>query len=219
MPVVAGVGHETDFTIADFAADLRAPTPTAAAELLSPNREALLARLRQLHLQLIRQVDRSNAQRNQQLDWLASRLIHPAERLNQQQLKIGQLGQRLQRGLSNRLNTLQHQLNTQQQSLQTARPRTEAATSRLAHLQFRLTNLSRQKFFTLNTKLNSLGISLNQLDPHAVLKRGYSLALGADGKAVRNAAQLSQGSTLQLIFAQGGAEVTVNQLVAIPEAE
>jgi len=75
MPVVSGVGHETDFTIADFAADVRAPTPTAAAELVSPQRCYLLRDLDHRHASLARGFGRMMEQRAQQLDWLARRLV------------------------------------------------------------------------------------------------------------------------------------------------
>ena len=81
IPVVAGVGHETDFTIADFAADRRAPTPTAAAELASPDRDALLGQLGRLGDQLRRRTARILFDYEQQLDWLAARLIHPSQRI------------------------------------------------------------------------------------------------------------------------------------------
>ena len=82
MPVVSGVGHETDFTIADFAADVRAPTPTGAAELVSPQRVLLLRELDHRHATLARGFGRMMERRAQQLDWLARRLVSPAERLD-----------------------------------------------------------------------------------------------------------------------------------------
>ena len=82
MPVVSGIGHETDFTIADFVADARAPTPTAAAELVSPNRVDLLARLRVLAARLSRDIDRALNTRMQHLDYLGKRLVHPGERID-----------------------------------------------------------------------------------------------------------------------------------------
>ena len=176
IPVISGVGHETDFTIADFAADLRAPTSTAAAELLSPNREALLARLAQLDRQLRQRTTRSLAERGQQLDWLAGRLTHPAQRLQQQR---------------------------------------EA----LRHHAFRLTNAARWQISTPKMKLNGLSASLSQLDPLAVLTRGYAIAIGPDGKAVRDAGMLVVGSELRLSFARGSALSTVNKVVATPEAD
>ena len=91
MPVVSGVGHETDFTIADFAADVRAPTPTAAAELVSPQRVLLLRDLDHRHATLARGFGRMMERRAQQLDWLARRLVSPAERLERQRAHLRQL--------------------------------------------------------------------------------------------------------------------------------
>ena len=98
MPVVSGVGHETDFTIADFVADARAPTPTAAAELVSPNRAELLVRLGALGARLSRDIDRALNTRMQQLDYLGKRLVHPGERIDAQIARQQELRLRLQHG-------------------------------------------------------------------------------------------------------------------------
>jgi exodeoxyribonuclease VII large subunit len=219
LPVVSGVGHETDFTIADFAADLRAPTPTAAAELLSPNREELLTRVRQLEMRLKRHVERDMAQRSQQLDWLAARLIHPAEKLARRQELVAQLAQRLRRATENRLSEARHQLATRQHALSVAKPRTDRSKERLRHLQLRLANASKAQIFHTSTKLNSLKLSLNQLDPLAVLKRGYAIAVNADGKAIRDARCLTPGESLKLTLNRGQADITVNRIVDTLEAD
>jgi exodeoxyribonuclease VII large subunit len=219
IPVISGVGHETDFTIADFAADLRAPTPTAAAELLSPDRDALLAQLAQLKRQLAGQTTRYLAERGQQLDWLSSRLTHPAERLQRQRDTVDRLAGRLTQAQLRQQDQWRYRLTGTAQALHNAHPRTEIAKESLRLMAFRLENTTRWQISAAGVKLNSLASSLNQLDPHAVLARGYAIAIGPDGRTIRDAAKLSTGNEIQLTFARGHATATVNQVVPTPEAD
>lgn len=219
IPVITGIGHETDFTIADFAADLRAPTPTAAAEIISPDRAALLARLAELQRHLARRMERSLAEQQQRIDWLASRLLHPAERIRQRHTELQIFGQRLERAVHQQSETAKLCLGNAQQRLHANRPQFDKPAESLAHLHFRLNNQARWHISQQTTKLNMLASSLSQLDPKAVLARGYALAIGPDGRAVRDAASLSPGITLKLSFAHGSAGVTVDQVAAATEAD
>ena len=103
IPTISGVGHETDFTICDFVADVRAPTPTAAAELASPSRESLLQKIKQLREQLSRSSLYLVQQREQLLDYLARRLISPTQQLDQQKRQLDQLSYRLGLGIQQQL--------------------------------------------------------------------------------------------------------------------
>lgn len=120
IPTVSGVGHETDFTICDFVADVRAATPTAAAELVSPSRAMLLAKLNQLTDQFNKNIQTLLSQRGQMLDYLAKRLISPVQQVEHQKQQISQIAYRLsmaiQKQLQNKQNSL-HQLNQNLQHL------------------------------------------------------------------------------------------------------
>jgi len=110
IPVVAGVGHETDFTIADFVADQRAPTPTAAAELVSPPRDALLARVAEHAQRLSRETARRIENAMQTVDALARRLVHPAERLRSSRQHLEHLAVRLAAATAQHLNEFRRRL-------------------------------------------------------------------------------------------------------------
>ena len=122
IPIISGIGHETDFTICDFVADMRAATPTAAAELATPSRESMLNRLNQLKQQLTKNTQYFLSQRSQTLDYLARRLTSPLQKIEQQQTYLAQIGYRLNASINQQLQTKQHNLLRLSQNLQHLNP-------------------------------------------------------------------------------------------------
>ena len=122
IPTISGVGHETDFTICDFVADVRAATPTAAAELASPSRESLFNKLTQLGFQLNKTSQDTLRQRSQMLDYLARRLVSPGQQIAQQKQQLAQLAHRLGLNIKQQLQRQQNNLNQIEQNLHHLNP-------------------------------------------------------------------------------------------------
>ncbi len=189
IPVVSGVGHETDFTIADFVADQRAATPTAAAQLAVPERRELLQHLQQLTLRLARGSQRQIERVMQQLDYLQRRLLHPAQRIQQQAQHLLQLQQRLHR----------------------ARPHPAHPAARQIELLRRLRGTMQRTLEGHAIRLRNLQQHLLHLDPQQVLARGYSMVRDEHGAIVADSDAVSLGARLDITFARGWARAEVKE--------
>ncbi len=209
LPVVSGVGHETDVTIADFVADVRAPTPTAAAQMASPNRADLRQEFGHVHQRLTSITGRTLERRIQQLDLLARRLTHPGERIANQLRHVGQLAGRLRGAWGRGADGSAWQLRELYQQLLMLRPDIAALAIRHQSLAQRLANAAAHRVDTLRSDVRSLTAQLAQLDPRAVLARGYSVVETAAGKIVRDSAQLKLDDEVKLTFSAGWAQVRV----------
>jgi exodeoxyribonuclease VII large subunit len=211
IPVVSGVGHETDFTIADFVADLRAATPTAAAQAAVPDAKELKQRLQLSARQLARAISRSFEKHMQQLDYLQRRLVHPAQRMQQQRQHLDQLRQRLQRAQSYGLQQRQWHWQSFCQRLHTVRPDVETLQTTQTGYWRRLHEVMTRSLERHDAKLNSLQQHLQHLDPTQVLARGYSMVRDANGKIVVDSAQVTKGAMLDVTFAHGWARAEVKE--------
>lgn len=209
IPVVCGVGHETDFTIAEFVADLRAPTPTAAAELSClPRADCLLAletAFNALTLRQMRLLERASLR----LDRARAGLVSPRQRLRQQSERLAALCRRLDqaamRGLERGVG--RHALVSAR--LERSRPRLDEQRRTLARLGQSLQRSVAADLAQRRRRLAALTQTLEALGPNSVLERGYSITRDAQGKIVKNGLDLKVGETLQIEFGRGSAQAKV----------
>lgn len=195
LPVVCGVGHETDITLADLAADLRAPTPTAAAELAAPAQAEQLATLATREAALARALQRALDGHAQRLDTLALRLGRPAAALASQGQRLGGLEQRLRR-------TLELRVQAAAQAQQSLAARLQRAAAVL---------LQRQA-----ARLEAAGSRLVALDPRQVLHRGYAWVERDDGTPVTSVQGLLPGQQIQAVWSDGRARARLVEVQTLP---
>jgi len=211
LPVVSGVGHETDFTIADFAADARAPTPTAAAELVSPDGAKLRRDVGLLGQQLVRVFARGIEDRMQRLDYLSRRLTHPGERIRNQMIHLQHLVTRLRGAWGRGTDEQSWQLRDTAQRLRAAVPDAGALLQQQLELSRRLRGAMRERMTAAAERVTGIHSHLLHLNPQRVLERGYSIAENADGVIIRDSAQLVAEQELKVTLARGWAGVRVKR--------
>lgn len=209
MPVIAGVGHETDFTIADFAADLRAPTPTAAAEMAAAPRADWLATLEAHSDDLTRAFKRQLADTAQTLDWLSRRLVSPSAYIAHERLKLHGLQTRLAHATRTPLNRARF-------SLAHLHTRLTAQLPDSSHQRARLDNLARRLGACMTTQsrqrkqaLAAMASQLELLNPQRTLERGYAMVVDNKGRIVRTPKDLHPHETVTVRLAKGSADVGI----------
>ena len=209
VPVISGVGHETDFTIADFAADLRAPTPTAAAELCATPRADWLGALHSHALDLGRAFKRQLTERSQTVDWMSRRLISPAAYIAHERVKLNALQGRLEHATRTPVTKARYQLQHLQMRLQNRLPDTRAARLVLSQHQRRIGNAVAQ--FTRHRRqlLAAQTAQLELLNPQRTLERGYAIITNSKGQVLRAPSELQARSNITLRLAEGSAEVGI----------
>ena len=212
IPIVTGVGHEVDFTIADLVADLRAPTPSAAAESAVPDASEWAARYRGFEVRLVAVMRRSLAARRGEVRMLAKRLVHPRRRLFDHAQRLDAMSMRLSRAMHSGTRAERARLSTLAARLARHAPdRTvRAHRSRCEALERRLWRATRAAFAERRSQASALERALGAFGPQATLERGYSILLRDDAHhVVRGADEVRRGERVRARLARGALDLEV----------
>jgi exodeoxyribonuclease VII large subunit len=208
IAVISAVGHEIDFTISDFVSDQRAPTPSAAAELATPDYRELVERFADLQRQLTHRIERQQQSLEQRVENIARRLslLHPGVQLGQKQQRLDELELRISRSLETILKTSKQKFTNLQTRLFAGSPlqRTGTLQQKTAqlqrHMQISIVNQHR----LLTQRLSAASSNLNTLSPLATLERGYSITTKIPGGAIlHNSKDISAGDRIETRLANG----------------
>tara|TARA_B110000858_G_scaffold196741_1_gene256289 strand:+ start:3843 stop:5249 length:1407 start_codon:yes stop_codon:yes gene_type:complete len=212
LPVCSAVGHEVDFSIADFVADLRAPTPSAAAELLSPDQEEYFELLYVYDTQFKNAIRSAIKQGRQQLTWIAKQLKHPDRRLQEQAQNLDRLDIRLRKAMHSNLAAQSTELAQMQRSLVANSPKQllERNRIRLAAGHGSLNQSIRSLLASRRSSLEALSRSLNSVSPLSTLGRGYSITVDSSSKVVRSANDVKVGESITSRLNEGEIISTVS---------
>ncbi len=210
VPVVTGIGHEIDFTIADLVADRRSATPSAAAELVSPDRQGLLGRLGDFEARLLRTLASRMVRGQERIRWLSKRLVHPRRRLMDQSQRLDELWLRLARAAHHQRTLKMARLKDRTARLLRHEPQLALRHSHCRHQEARLTRAIGERLAVLRERLAKLGATLDAVSPLSTLARGYAIVTStATGRVVRDAAVLRPGAAVTARFARGEADCEV----------
>lgn len=216
IPVVSAVGHETDVTIADFVADLRAPTPSAAAEVVSRNQLELLRQIQNGQQRLEMAMDYFLANRTRRFTQIHHRLQqqHPQLRLARQQTVLERLRQRMNVALDNQLKrAVTRQLRAAQRlNQQNPQPKIYRAQTRIQQLEYRLADNIRARLSTTRERFGNAVTHLEAVSPLSTLARGYSVTTATDGKVLKQAKQVKAGDVLTTRLSDGWVESEVKSI-------
>ncbi len=215
IPIVSSVGHEVDFTICDFVADVRAPTPSAAAELVSPDQQEWLGWLQGIEQQLSKAMTHYLNNLQQQVHYQYKQLRHPGRYLDEVAQRVDELSLRMEQRLKFQLQLAQEQLLTLSARMQQHSPAHQLAQqqNRLDFLQQRLQQSLPAYFEQQQQKIASLARTMDAFSPLATLGRGYSLVRDEHQQLIKSAQQLTIGQRLTIQFAQEQAQVQVEKIL------
>lgn len=217
IPVVSGIGHETDFTLADFVADLRAPTPTGAAELASPNRLESLHKLAQAQDRLKTALQQRYYDASQKVDWLARQIRSPRQKLDGQRIQLNTLAQSLHFAMRNNCRFNTQKLSRLQQQFAHQCPDVSGAARNVQNFQTALRQHWHSLFTDRSQRLEKQAALLDAVSPQHILERGFSVVKNSRGQVIRSAAVLKQGQKLCITFADGETDVRVTGETAQPD--
>ncbi len=213
IPLVSGVGHETDFTIADLVADHRAATPTAAAEMVTPLASMIRQQVAQQSARLMAIMARHLGDLGQQVDHLTARLVHPSERLRRHRLELETLHQRSLHHTHLTLASLRQQVNHQRNLVQRHNPvnRLRLLQERYQTLNQHLHQATNHHLADIQYRLNTLAQALDLLGPNQTLTRGYAILRNSQTHVVSSVSRVQPGEQLSALLSDGSLSLKVHE--------